>query len=117
MASIGDRIKSLRESEGLTQIQLSKKLNISNTTLSQYESGVRVPSDEIKTKIAIIFDVSLDYLMGRTDIRTTMSKSGQQLTEEQKAVLLSVSDLSVSDLQKVIDYAELLKLRQSQQDD
>ena len=117
MASIGDRIKDLRESEGLTQIQLSKKLNISNTTLSQYESGVRVPSDEIKIKIAIIFDVSLNYLMGRTDIKTTMSKDGQQLSEVQKSVLLSVSNLSVADLQKVIDYAELLKLRQSQQDD
>lgn len=117
MASIGERIKSLRETEGLTQIQLSKKLNISNTTLSQYENGQRVPGDEIKTKIAIIFDVSLDYLMGRTDIKTTMSQDGQQLSEEQKRILLTVSDLSVADLKKVIDYAELLRLRQSQQDD
>lgn len=64
---IGSRIKILRENRGLTQIELAKVLNIGNSTLSQYESGARVPSDDIKITIANYFDVSLDYLLGRTE--------------------------------------------------
>lgn len=64
---LGTRIKNLREEKSITQLQLSKILNIGNTTLSQYESGKRVPSDSIKKAIADYFNVSIDYLLGRTD--------------------------------------------------
>ena len=67
--TLGKRIKSLREQKELSQLEFSKLLNISNSTLSQYEAGNRMPSDEIKKKIAQYFDVSLDYLMGVSDIR------------------------------------------------
>ena len=63
----GERIKRLRLRAGYTQLELAQKLNISNTTLSQYESELRVPSDEIKVKIAYLFDVSIDYLLGNSD--------------------------------------------------
>jgi len=66
---IGNRIKKLRENEGLNQLELSKLLNISNTTLSQYESGQRTPSDDIKIKLSKVFNVSIDYLLGVTDIK------------------------------------------------
>jgi len=69
MSSLGKRIKQLREEKGLSQIELAKLLNISNTTLSQYETNQRVPSDEIKIKLAEFFNCSVDYLLGRTDIR------------------------------------------------
>lgn len=72
---LGNRIKSLREEHKLNQIEFAKILNISNTTLSQYETGQRVPSDEIKAKIADHFGVSVDYLLGRTDIRNTKGTS------------------------------------------
>lgn len=64
---LGAKIKFLRESAGLTQVAFAKMLNISNSALSQYESGDRIPSDATKIKIADQFDVSLDYLMGRTE--------------------------------------------------
>lgn len=76
---LGPRIKELRESAGLNQVELAKILRISNTTLSQYESGARVPGDEIKKAIADYFDVSLDYLYGRTEqkeIPTPVSEDG-----------------------------------------
>ena len=61
---LGNRIRHLRESQHLNQIALSKKLHISNATLSQYESGTRIPSDEMKVAIARFFGVSIDYLLG-----------------------------------------------------
>ena len=64
---LGPRMKQLRKQAGYTQLALAAKLNISNTTLSQYESGVRVPSDEIKMEIARLFDVTIDYLLGSSD--------------------------------------------------
>jgi transcriptional regulator with XRE-family HTH domain len=67
MHTIGDRIRQLREEGHYTQIDLAGKLNISNTTLSQYETNQRTPSDEVKIRICEIFNVSLDYLLGVTD--------------------------------------------------
>lgn len=69
MNILGQRIKKLREDAGLNQIELAKQLNISNTTLSQYETGQRIPSDDIKIKIAEFFNTSIDYLLGRTNQR------------------------------------------------
>ena len=70
---LGNRIKMLREAARLNQIDLARVLHIGNTTISQYESGVRVPGDSIKIAIAQYFGVSLDYLMGVTDIPETAS--------------------------------------------
>ena len=66
---IGQRIKSLREEEQLTQVDLAKILKINNSTLSQYETGARIPSDDMKIMIADYFSVSLDYLLGRTELK------------------------------------------------
>ena len=67
---LGKRIELERTRLGLNQIELAKKLNLSSSaSISQYESGDRVPSDDIKLKMCEIFDCSLDYLLGKTDIR------------------------------------------------
>lgn len=82
---IGKRIKSLRQAEGMTQKELASKLSISNTTLSQYESGARVPSDDIKLKIARLFGVTTDYLL---DERTSLPiHRPLALTEEEVALI------------------------------
>ena len=86
--TLGKRIKSLREQKELSQLEFSKLLNISNSTLSQYEAGNRMPSDEIKKKIAQYFDVSLDYLMGVSDIRNPYTEKSieEEYKEEFKAL-------------------------------
>lgn len=63
--TLGSRLKLLRESEHMTQKELAERLHMSNSTLCQYESGARVPSDEVKANIADFFGVSVDYLLGR----------------------------------------------------
>lgn len=67
---LGKRIESERIRLGLNQIELAKRLNLSSSaSISQYESGDRIPSDDIKLKMCEVFNCSLDYLMGKSDIR------------------------------------------------
>lgn len=67
MVTIGSRIKALRKKAGLTQEELSKKLQIAKSTLGMYEIDKNEPNSEMLNKIADFFDVQVDYLLGRTD--------------------------------------------------
>jgi transcriptional regulator with XRE-family HTH domain len=62
-----ERLKGLREDKDLHQEDLAKILNISRTALSNYETGYREPSLATLVKIADYFNISLDYLLCRTD--------------------------------------------------
>lgn len=67
MYSLGDRIKSLRERNGISQKDFAKKINVSNVVLSRYESNERKPDYDTLQLIADYFEVTTDYLLGRTD--------------------------------------------------
>ena len=67
MVRCGDRIALLREKRGLTQEELSSKLGISRAALSHYETNRREPDYATLDKIANFFDISLDFLLGRTN--------------------------------------------------
>lgn len=69
-----NRLKALREDSDLTQSELSKILNISREAVSGYENTSREPSFQLAIKIADHFNVSLDYLLCRTDIPTPYPK-------------------------------------------
>lgn len=71
--AISERIRQLREREHWTQRELAAKLHIANSTLCQYESGARTPSDTVKKELANIFGVSIDYLLGASAIPTPAS--------------------------------------------
>lgn len=59
------RLKELRESRKITQTQLAKDLQVSNTTISNWESQTRQPDFDTLVRIADYFDVSVDFLLGR----------------------------------------------------
>lgn len=65
---IGERIKELREKQGLTQKELATFLGISDRAVGYYEKEERTPPPDMLQKIADFFDVSVDYLLGRTDL-------------------------------------------------
>lgn len=93
--TIGERIKSLRTEKGITQSELAKTLNIARSTLSQYESNQRTPSDDMKLKLSSIFDVSIDYLLGLTDIPYTQNigRVNRKTSDEQ---LLEINPTTIS---------------------
>lgn len=61
------RIKELRMEKNMSMAQISKELNIPYTTYVNYEKGKREPNSEMLVKIANYFNVTVDYLIGRTD--------------------------------------------------
>lgn len=67
MNGIGVRITELRKQAGMSQFQLAKVLDIATSTLGMYETGKREPSLKVLNKIADYFDVSTDYLLGRSE--------------------------------------------------
>ena len=62
------RIKELRKKKGISQLKLAMDLNMSQNTVSRYETGEREPGIAELVKIADYFGVSIDYLVGRTDM-------------------------------------------------
>ena len=64
MVDFGERLKKLRLQEKLTQQQLADRLGITKSVVSYYELQERYPSPEILIKLASIFHVSTDYLLG-----------------------------------------------------
>lgn len=69
MAEIKDRIISLRNEKNMTQGQLAEALEISPSAIGMYEQGRRKPSYELLERISDYFNVDMDYLMGRSDVR------------------------------------------------
>ena len=63
----GDRLKKLRQEKKLTQEQLGKIIHVSKVSISGYESGDRTPDTENLSRLANYFEVTTDYLLGRTD--------------------------------------------------
>lgn len=61
------RLKELREAKHISQVKLAMDLHLNQNSISRYETGEREAGYEILIMIADYFNVSLDYLMGRTD--------------------------------------------------
>lgn len=61
------RLRELRKAHGISQLKLSLELNMSQNTISRYETGEREPGINELIKIADYFNVSVDYLIERTD--------------------------------------------------
>lgn len=68
MANFGSILKNLRISRNITQGELAAKLGISRSAVGMYETGGREPDFEMMEAIADIFNVDMDYLMGRSQV-------------------------------------------------
>ena len=64
-----NRIKQLREENNWTQLDLSKKMDCAMSSIAMYENEARKPSMEVLIKLSEIFNCSIDYILGKSDIR------------------------------------------------
>ncbi|MEC1177307.1 helix-turn-helix transcriptional regulator [Metasolibacillus meyeri] len=88
---LGTRLKALRIKKNLTQKQLAEKINVTNVSVSGYESGNRTPDTDTLQLIADFFEVSTDYLLGRSN--------HPQLTAEKDLEV----DAEVDELMKILE--------------
>lgn len=96
MVDFGNRLKELRTKAGLMQKQLANQLGVTASVVSYYELSERSPSPEVLVKLARIFHVSTDYLLGiqrsedeSLDIRG-LSAEGIELLRHTIAVLQNI---------------------------
>lgn len=64
-----ENLRNLRKEKGYTQVELGEKLGKTRGAIGHWETGQREPNLTVLTKMAKIFDVSIDFLLGKTDIR------------------------------------------------
>lgn len=83
----GLRLRELREAKHLSQTNVASRLNVSRSTISGYESNTTTPSLEQFTRLAVLYNTFLDYMMG-LDNRTCFYLDG--LSENQKQTILDI---------------------------
>jgi len=110
---LGDMIQELRKDKKLDQKDLAKLLNVTIGTISNYENGEHNPSYESIIILADFFDVSVDYLLGHTTLRSSLLKFNKEICNEYTYgdLVNSILNFQLKELQSLIEYVELLKLR------
>ncbi|MBC1501412.1 helix-turn-helix transcriptional regulator [Listeria weihenstephanensis] len=101
-----ERLTNLRVDADLSQEQISEKLNIKQPSYSQYETQRSEPSLMTLSKLCEIFDVSSDYLLGHTNIKSPVNELLEGETQPEFVTIFN--QLSEQDVQKAIDYMQLL---------
>lgn len=104
-----DRLKDLREQKQMTQEDLGELLSVTKGTISKYENGNLQPSNEALKFLADFFNVTTDFLLGRTDIKNPYEPNtiaahhdGEEWTEEE-----------LKDIEK---FKEFVKSRRAKED-
>ncbi|HBJ2602760.1 TPA: helix-turn-helix domain-containing protein [Clostridium botulinum] len=100
MATLGERIKEERLARKMTQTDLGNICGVTKYTISLYESGKSTPNDDIKNTLANYFKVSMDYLLGRTDIKTTYETASNSKSDSYNPELNSKDK---RDIEKMTD--------------
>lgn len=67
MLKFAERLKELRQEKKLSLKQLAKKIGVSDTAINRWENQLRTPNIENLYNLAVVFDVSSDYLLGLED--------------------------------------------------
>ncbi len=84
MSILSERLKQLREEKELMQKEIASFLNISTSAYGFYEQDKRTPTPDVLSKLADYFNVSVDYLLGKTNTRNSSSKYSTPNKKEQK---------------------------------
>lgn len=98
--SFGSRLKQGRKKKKLTQTEVAAKLGIDDTTISKYENDKSEPDNETLTKLANLYDVSVDWLHGRED---------KSMNEDDKKIIEGFKKLNSKDQNYILELIERLE--------
>lgn len=87
MNKLGNRLKELRVENRKTQEQIAKELGTTKATIGRYELGSREPKTDMLNALANYFDVTTDYLLGRTDNRKLTVKDEKSIQKDLKQII------------------------------
>lgn len=93
----GARLQALRKQKKLSQEQVAKRLDVSRSTIASYENNKAFPSADILVGMALLFNVSIDYLMG-LEKRAVITLDG--LTKRQETVVTNIVEMMMGELRR-----------------
>ena len=106
---IAERLKELRTKAGVSQEKLGKIVNVSQQAVGKWEKAIAEPDSETLKKLASYFDVSVDYLLGNSDIPNPELRIPDEYKDLPIAFYEGAKDLTQEDIDAVIKFMEFLK--------
>lgn len=97
------RLKELRINKGYSQQKLADKVGVSRSTISMWEINSSQPDNEMLIRLALLFEVSTDYLLGRTDERTPSKSKGIKIP----VLGTVVAGIPIDAVEEILDYEEI----------
>lgn len=113
MEKLAERLTLLREEKEWTKTHVAKQLNLNNLgTYANWEYGTREPDNEMLTKIASLYNVSIDYLLGVTDdrsIHTNNDDTGESILSHFRLNTADMDSESIEEIEEEInEYMDFL---------
>ncbi len=107
---INERLAELRQQKGVSRRELSFALGLEQSTYGKYELGQRQPSLEILQKLADYFDVSTDYILGKSEDPTVELNIPSQLEGVHVAFNRGeFEDLTQEEVDRIAEFAQFVK--------
>lgn len=110
--SFDKKLRELRHKNEMTQKYVAASINVARSTIAGYETKNRQPSHEKLTALANLFHVSVDYLL-EDDVVQLEPARNSVLHSEEQALLARYNNLSLKSKQSLMEYMELLEIRDS----
>lgn len=121
--------QKLRSEAGLKQEEMAQKLGVSKSTIGMWETGKRLPSPELYEQVADYFNVDIDYLYGRSEIRqrvhydqdgtayVPVKYTGAELRKDEKELLSYYNQLNDTGKAKaLVDISDMTEIRKYTED-
>ena len=111
--SFGQNLKKMRKQHGVTQGELANIVGIEKSSVSKYETANVIPSIDILKKIASVFNVSVDYLLGSEEQQKSTNEipieSASTLSQKKQELLELLPLLSDEEVKKMLEIYTILK--------
>lgn len=116
----GENLKKIRKLNKMGQVELAKKLNVANGTISMWENNLRTPDVATIKEISNLFKIPISYLIEdeiKIEPEESKSKTESRLTEKQKDLVNIIVKLNNDDLNQLIGFAYALQLKSENQEE
>lgn len=115
--TLGQTLAELRRENNMGQKELALRLKVSVGTISNYENDVHNPAPETLCQLADCYNVSVDYILGRTRFRFDISQLERRLSKDYTVtdIVNLIISLDSNTVENLMEYAKFLKAEHWQQ--